>query len=152
MRKVLVVSALALCAGLMGCDFKAGYYKETVRTDLRHELEYAKDSCEQDPMVGFKSGLALAVEAKRDELKSASASLTAERYTALSQTLEQYTAKAQILHQEGYDRCIVYYQCYYGARQAGQGAATCKAEDTDRKATADAVRKALENIEQLKAK
>lgn len=148
MKKALAIGALATTVGLTACNWDSSV--RSVRA--KDAMKYAQGVCQSDPMVGSKSGLKMALEAKREELNSASGSISAERYQALSQELKDYTATAQILHDEGRIKCLRFFQCDYIAKTQSEpvDVNACSKEDQAMTDTSDKIRDLLRQLQQVK--
>ncbi len=81
------------------------------------ELDYVRELCHTDSMVGEFQGSKAVLEAKRADLEGAKASLEVERYRKLSQQLEDYQADWESLNRDTQLACKDWAICQYRSRQ-----------------------------------
>lgn len=81
------------------------------------ELDYVREICHTDSMVGEFRGSKAVLEAKRADLEGAKASLEVERYRKLSQQLEDYQADWESLNRDTQLACKDWAICQYRSRQ-----------------------------------
>lgn len=81
------------------------------------ELDYVRELCHTDSMVGELQGSKAVLEAKRADLESVKASLEVERYKKLSQQLEGYQADWESLNRDTQLACKDWAICQYRSRQ-----------------------------------
>jgi len=113
---------------------------------VREDLRYAERLCKNQPMVGIIKGAKLELEAKREELKSATVKLGVERYEKLSQELKGYTAEWESLNEATNKSCLDWALCQYRFSTTPNACNEARDRMEERQ---EAARKFLERLKKL---
>lgn len=125
-----MIFLLAVILSLIGCasDYRNG--NPTLEHFEKERAKFVEQQCQGSSMVGENSGVNLIFSAKYDELKSASANLSVQRYRELSQKLEGYRVEWELTHQELNRTCKTYASCRFTWREGNSKCEGARADVT----------------------
>jgi hypothetical protein len=130
-RRAIAVFAAATTAYMPGCgSIYDGLQKDD---DVKREISFVTDFCRPTAIVGTTSGISGVIDAKRQELQSARASLDASTFQKLSQELQTYTAKAELLNGRFNESCRIRALCLYRKKTDGECAGSIEEYNASRK-------------------
>jgi hypothetical protein len=130
-QTLAIFAAAAATTYISGCgSIYDGLQKDD---DVKREISFVTDFCRPTVIVGSVSGITAVIDAKRQELQSAQASLEASAYQKLSQELQTYTAKAELLNGRFNESCRIRALCLYRKKTDGECAGSVEEYNASRK-------------------
>jgi len=84
-----------------------------IRNKKDRELDYVKEMCSSNPIVGYMEGVRAEIEAKRKELESLGLDITTEKYRHLDQQISGYDTKWDRLNKDIELACRQWALCQY---------------------------------------